>query len=138
MHYCSLFGNVAIRSAEVLCRDDIADAGQLVSASFGVTMFDGGTHGALSRMFERMGVRQQRRILKSPSAVQADLVRPFLNCEQAALLAVIPSEGRLENRKWRFHKSSTRLRSQHPLTSSQLNRALTLARARAIEQSAAP
>ena len=49
------------------------------------------------------------------------------------------NRGKLENPNHRrLYESWARLRSQHPLASSQLSRDRTLARARAIEQSAAP
>jgi hypothetical protein len=73
------------------------------------------------------------------STLQADLVRPFLDREYTTPLAVMATEGKLENPKQWFHKSSVRCRrTQLPWASSQSSRERTLARARAIEQSAAP
>src|ERR1700675_3961311 len=85
------------------------------------------------------GVHQSPGILKFLSTVQADLVRPFLDREHGSPFAVMASEGKLEHLQEWFHKSSVRFRrSQLPWASSQSSRERTLARARAIEQSAAP
>src|ERR1700676_1455893 len=85
------------------------------------------------------GVHQSPGILKFLSTVQADLVRPFLDREHGSPFAVMASEGKLEHLQEWFHKSSARFRrSQLPWASSQSTRERTLARARAIEQSAAP
>jgi len=85
------------------------------------------------------GVHQCPGIVKFHSAVQADLIGPVLDGEHSTAVAVTTAEGKLENRKQRFHKSSARWRrSQLPLASSQASRERTLARARAMAQSAAP
>src|ERR1700681_1888191 len=86
------------------------------------------------------GVHQSPGILNFLSTVQADLryVR-FLIVNTAVPFAVMASEGKLEHLQEWFHKSSARFRrSQLPWASSQSSRERTLARARAIEQSAAP
>jgi len=63
----------------------------------------------------------------------------LLDGKHAALLPVSASEDEIEKFEQRLHKSSARCRrSQLPLVSSQANKARTLLRARAIEQSAAP
>src|ERR1700724_1526430 len=81
------------------------------------------------------GVHQSPGILKFLATVQADLVRPFLDCEHGSPFAVMASEGKLEHLQEWFHKSSARFRrSQLPWASSQSTRERTLARARASEQ----
>jgi len=78
-------------------------------------------------------------ILKFLSAIEADLVGPLLNCEHATDLPVMTPKCKVEHPKRSgFHKSGARLRSQEPLASSQSSRVRILARAKAIEQSAAP
>jgi len=78
------------------------------------------------------------RTLKLPSALEADLVRSALDGEYATELAVPAPEDEFENPQQRIHTSCARRRSQLPLASSHSSRERTLARARAIEQSAAP
>lgn len=74
-----------------------------------------------------------------PSAVEADLVRAVLNREHAAEVTVAASKHKLEKGLQQFHTSCDRWRrSQLPLVSNQPSSERTLARARAIEQSAAP
>ena len=72
------------------------------------------------------------------STIQANLVRPLLNCEHAADVTVVTAERELDHPMQRVHRSWSRLRSQLPLLSSQFRSAVTLALAKAIEQSAAP
>lgn len=74
-----------------------------------------------------------------PSAVEADLVRAMLNREHTADVTVAASEDKLEKGLQQFHTSCDLWRrSQLPLVSNQPSSERTLARARAIEQSAAP
>jgi hypothetical protein len=54
------------------------------------------------------GLHQRPGILKFPSTLQADLVGPFLDREHTTPLAVTAPEGKLENPKQWFHKSSVR------------------------------
>ena len=78
-------------------------------------------------------------IVKLLPAIQADLVSPLLDRKYTTLLPVMTSEHETENSQQRFHKSSALCRrSQLPFASSQASSARTLARASAIEQSAAP
>jgi hypothetical protein len=72
-----------------------------------------------------------------PQAKQSGYV--LLLIVNGAQLVVMASAGQTERPKKRFHQSCARCRrSQLPLASSQANKERTLARARAIEQSAAP
>jgi hypothetical protein len=81
-----------------------------------------------------VGVRQ----VEFPPTIEADLVSPVLDGEHAAEVTVPAAKDELKNRR-QFHKSCARWRrSQLPLSSSHSSRELTLARARAIAQSAAP
>jgi hypothetical protein len=74
-----------------------------------------------------------------PSAVEANLVCPVFDREQTAEVPVAASKHKLENIQEQFHKSWARWRrSQLPLATSHSSKDRTLARARAIEQSAAP
>ena len=74
-----------------------------------------------------------------PSTVEAHLVCTVFDREHSTLMAMSAAKEKLENPKKRFHRSCARWRrSQLPLTSSQSSSDFTLARARAIEQSAAP
>lgn len=74
-----------------------------------------------------------------PSAVEADLVGAVLNREHTAEVTVAASKHKLEKGLQQFHTSCDRWRrSQLPLVSNQPSSERTLARARAIEQSAAP
>jgi len=78
-------------------------------------------------------------VFKLLPTLQAHLVRPVLDRKHTTLVAVTTSEYEMENPDRRLHRSSARLRrSQLPLASNQASRARTLARARAIAQSAAP
>ena len=71
--------------------------------------------------------------------VEADLVCAVFDGEHSTLMTMAAAKEKLENPKKRFHRSCARWRrSQLPLTSSQSSNDFTLARARAIEQSAAP
>jgi hypothetical protein len=88
-----------------------------------------GPHGSV-----RVRVRQ----LEFPSTVEADPVGAAFDRKHTAQMAVPASENELE-KPWQFHKSCARWRrSQLPLASSHSSRVRTLARARAIAQSAAP
>jgi len=78
------------------------------------------------------------RQLEFPSTIKADLIRTVLDGEHATHTTVTASKGKLENPEQRIHWSRSRRRSQLPLASSQVSRERTLARARAIAQSAAP
>ena len=70
--------------------------------------------------------------------LETDPVCPFLDGEHATHLSVVAPKRRVQKPKQWFHKSCARLRSELPLASSQSSKERTLARARAIEQSAAP
>jgi hypothetical protein len=73
------------------------------------------------------------------SAVEANLIRSVFDREHTAEMTVPAAENKLEHSQQEFHKSCARWRrSQLPLASSQSSRERTLARARAIAQSAAP
>ena len=72
------------------------------------------------------------------STIEADLVRPLPDCEHATQVLVMAPKDELEYPKHRVHGYSDRLRSQLPLVSSHSSKERTLARARAMEQSAAP
>lgn len=77
--------------------------------------------------------------VKFPSTVEADLVCTVFDGEHPALMTMPAAKEKLGNPNKRFHKSCTRWRrSQLPFTSSQSSKDFTLARARAIAQSAAP
>jgi len=80
----------------------------------------------------------QIRQVEFPSTVEADLIRPVFDREHAAEMTVPAAKDKLENRQ-QLHKSCARWRrSQLPLASNHSSSERTLARARAIEQSAAP
>jgi hypothetical protein len=82
--------------------------------------------------------KRVRQVEFSPT-VEADLVRAAFDREHTAEVTVAASKHKLENVQQEFHKSCARWRrSQLPLASSQSSRERTLARARAIAQSAAP
>lgn len=82
---------------------------------------------------------QSVRQVELPSAVEADLVRAVFDCEHAAEVSVPAAKDKLEKGLQRFHISCDRWRrSQLPLASNHWSRERTLARASAIEQSAAP
>jgi ABC-type uncharacterized transport system fused permease/ATPase subunit len=53
-------------------------------------------------------MHQGPRVLKLLSTLEADLVGPFLDCENTAALAMMASESELDNPKQRFHKSLAR------------------------------
>ena len=73
------------------------------------------------------------------STLEADLIGSLLNCEHPTDLVVMTPKRKLEHPKsCGFHTFCGRLRSQEPLASSQPSRVRMLARAKAIEQSAAP
>jgi len=77
--------------------------------------------------------------IEFPSTVEADLVCAVLNGEHAAEVAVPAAKDKLEYIEQEFHRSCARCRrSQLPLASNHSSRERTLARARAIAQSAAP
>ena len=82
--------------------------------------------------------RRSFRTLKLAPTLEADLVRSPLDGEHAAQLPVTAPEDELKNPQQRVHTSCARLRSELLLASSHSNKARTLARARAMEQSAAP
>jgi hypothetical protein len=75
---------------------------------------------------------------KFVSTIEADLVRPLFDGEHATHMAVMTAKRELDDPMERVHRSWSRLRSQVPLASSQLSKVVTLALAKAIEQSAAP
>lgn len=73
------------------------------------------------------------------SAIEADAVGAVFNREHAAEVTVPATKNKLEDTQEQFHKSCARWRrSELPLVSSHSSRGRTLARARAIAQSAAP
>lgn len=73
------------------------------------------------------------------SAVEADFVRTMLNGEHTANMMMPAAKEELEEEQEKFHKSCARWRrSQLPLASNHWSSERTLARARAIAQSAAP
>jgi hypothetical protein len=77
--------------------------------------------------------------VKFVSTIKADLIGSVLDREYAAQMTVAAPEHELEHPSQRVHRSSSRRRSlQQPLSSSQVNMARMLLRAKAIEQSAAP
>lgn len=79
------------------------------------------------------------RQVEFPSAVEANPVCAVFNREHAAQVTVPAPKNKLEDTQDQLHKSCARCRrSKLPLTSSHSSRELTLARANAIEQSAAP
>jgi hypothetical protein len=74
-----------------------------------------------------------------PPTVEADPVSPVFDGEHAAHVTVPAADHKLEQARQQFHKSCARWRrSQLPWSSSHSSRERTLARARAIAQSAAP
>lgn len=79
------------------------------------------------------------RQVELPPAVEANPVCAVFNREHAAQVTVPAPKNKLEDTQDQLHKSCARCRrSKLPLTSSHSSRELTLARANAIEQSAAP
>ena len=78
------------------------------------------------------------RKIELPATFEADLVGSLLDREYSAHLLVTAPKDESENPQQRFHTSCARLRSQLPLASSHSSIERTLARASAIEQSAAP
>ncbi len=71
--------------------------------------------------------------------VEAHLVGAVFDGEDTAQVTMPATKNKLENPAQRFHQSCARWRrSQLPLASSHSSRERTLARARAIAQSAAP
>jgi hypothetical protein len=79
------------------------------------------------------------RQIEFTSTVEANLVCAVFDGEHTAEVTVAASKHKLKNVQQEFHKSCARWRrSQLPLASSQSSRERTLARARAIAQSAAP
>src|SRR5450755_3248952 len=74
-----------------------------------------------------------------PSAIEADLVCAVFDSEYTALVAVPAAKDKLKYVEQKFHKScACWRRSQLPLASNHSSRERTLARARAMAQSAAP
>jgi hypothetical protein len=79
------------------------------------------------------------RQVEFPATIEADAVGAMLDREHAAEVTVPATKNKLENTQEQFHKSCARWRrSELPLASSHSSRDRTLARARAIAQSAAP
>ncbi len=77
--------------------------------------------------------------IEFPSAVEANLVRPVFDREYPADMTVAAAENKLEDTEEQIHKSCARWRrSQLPLASNHSSSERTLARAKAIAQSAAP
>ena len=72
------------------------------------------------------------------SAVEANPVRPLLDREDSTHVPMMAAKYELEHPKYRVDQPCSRLRSQLPLASSHASRPRTLARAKAMEQSAAP
>jgi len=82
-----------------------------------------------------MRIRQ----VEFPSTVETDLVGAVFYREHPTEVTMAAAENKLENAEEYFHTSCARWRrSQLPLASSHSRRERTLARARAIAQSAAP
>ena len=74
-----------------------------------------------------------------PSTVEADPVGAMFDREHAAEVTVTATKNKLKDTQEQLHKSCARWRrSELPLASSHSSRERTLARARAIAQSAAP
>ena len=83
--------------------------------------------------------RMRRRQIEFPPAVETDLVCTMLDREHTAQMTMPAAKKELEDAPEELHKSCARCRrSQLPLASSHSSRERTLARARAIAQSAAP
>ncbi len=79
------------------------------------------------------------RQIEFPSAVEADLIRAVFDREYPADMTVAAAKNKLEDSEKQFHKSCARWRrSQLPLASNHSSSERTLARAKAIAQSAAP
>jgi len=79
------------------------------------------------------------RQVEFPSTIEADAVCAVFDGEHAAEVTVPATKNKLKDTQEQFHKSCARWRrSELPLVSSHSSRDLTLARARAIAQSAAP
>jgi len=82
------------------------------------------------------GIRMRQ--IEFLSTVEAHPVSPVFNGEHAAEMTMPAAKDELENRQ-QFHRSCARWRrSQLPLASNHSSSERTLARARAIAQSAAP
>jgi hypothetical protein len=79
------------------------------------------------------------RQIEFPSTVEANLVGAVFDREYTAEVTMPAAKHKLEDVQQEFHKSCARWRrSQLPFASSHSSRERTLARARAIAQSAAP
>jgi hypothetical protein len=79
------------------------------------------------------------RQVEFPATIEADSVRTMLDREHAAEVTVPATKYKLKDTQEQFHKSCARWRrSELPLMSSHSSKDRTLARARAIAQSAAP
>jgi len=77
--------------------------------------------------------------VKFPATVKANLISAIFDGENATHVTMPAAKNKLEQAGERLHKSWARCRrSQLPFASSQSRRERTLARARAMEQSAAP
>jgi hypothetical protein len=71
--------------------------------------------------------------------IKAHSVRPIIDSEYAAEMFMVAAEDECESPTHKVHSSYTRWRRSHvPLASSHFSRELTVVRARAMEQSAAP
>jgi hypothetical protein len=87
------------------------------------------------RPFWHLSVRQ----VKFPATVEANFIRAVFNREHAAEVTMPAPKDKLEDVHQEFHTSCARWRrSQLPFASSHSRSERTLARARAIAQSAAP
>jgi len=79
------------------------------------------------------------RQIEFPPTVEADLVCAVFDREYSANMTVAAAENKLEDTDEQFHKSCARWRrSQLPFASNHSSKDRTLARAKAIAQSAAP
>ena len=84
-------------------------------------------------MFGSVSVRQ----VKFSSAIEADLVRPLLDCEDAAQVMVTAAKDELNYTPQTVHRLGSRRRWQIAFAPTQLGRMRTLLRAKAIAQSSA-
>jgi hypothetical protein len=90
------------------------------------------------RSVGRSGCKRVRQV-EFPSTIEADPVRAVSDREHTTQVTVPAAKNKLEETQDQFHKSCARWRrSQLPFASSQSSSERTLARAKAIAQSAAP
>jgi hypothetical protein len=75
--------------------------------------------------------------VKFLSAIEADLVGPLLDREDAAQVTVTAAKDELDYTPQTVHRPCSRLRAQIPFASSKFSRARTLLHAKAIAQPAA-